>query len=248
MRNFLLFTIYAPLASWGDIAVGEARGSWDRPSRSAILGLIAGALGLTRDDETAHGALDAGYGIAVRLDARGAPLVDYHTAQTVSASAVRRQAPATRGAALRAAERETILSRRTYYQDALATIAVWTRNEAHWPLDALAAALRSPRFTPYAGRKANAVGAPFAPHVVLASTIAEALAQRADPVPSGIDGRLLRPRAGWGREVMHDICEFDSGLGETRRVVRRDGSPDRSRWLFAERVAVVGVLPSRESI
>ena len=30
MTGFLLFTLYAPLASWGEIAVGETRGSWDR--------------------------------------------------------------------------------------------------------------------------------------------------------------------------------------------------------------------------
>ncbi|HEV2643569.1 MAG TPA: CRISPR-associated protein Cas5, partial [Candidatus Elarobacter sp.] len=78
MTDFLLFTLYAPLSSWGDIAVGEMRGTWDRPSRSAVLGLVAAALGLLRDDQAAQEALDGGFGVATRLDASGAPSADYH--------------------------------------------------------------------------------------------------------------------------------------------------------------------------
>jgi CRISPR system Cascade subunit CasD len=40
----------APLASFGAIAVGQCRPSWDRPAKSAALGLVAGALGLDRSD------------------------------------------------------------------------------------------------------------------------------------------------------------------------------------------------------
>lgn len=112
MTDFLLFTLYAPLASWGDIAVGESRGSWDRPSRSAVLGLLGAALGIMREDQAAHEQLQAGYGVAVRADAVGATLSDYHTAQTVAASAVRKARPRTRAELLACADRETILSRR----------------------------------------------------------------------------------------------------------------------------------------
>ena len=57
MARFLTLTFAAPLASFGAIAVGERRPSWDRPGKSAALGLIAGALGLDRSDEDAHRAL-----------------------------------------------------------------------------------------------------------------------------------------------------------------------------------------------
>lgn len=241
MTEFLLFTLYAPLASWGEIAVGEVRGSWDRPSRSAVLGLVAAALGIVREDQEAHDALDEGYGVAVRLDAAGAPLSDYHTAQTVAASTVRKARPRTRAALLAAGEPETILSRRAYRQDALATIALWARPGARWPLAALAGALRRPAFVLYAGRKANALGAPLAPEVVAASTLAAALERRAPP-PAALAAERLRPGSGWGREVAHDPCEgFASGLIPQRRQVRRDAAPQRSRWQFAERVVEIGV-------
>ena len=55
------FTFAAPLASFGAIAVGESRPSWDRPAKSAALGLVAGALGLDRSDADAHRALAEGY-------------------------------------------------------------------------------------------------------------------------------------------------------------------------------------------
>ena len=37
MPEFLTFVLAAPLAAMGEIAVGERRGTWDRPGRSAVL-------------------------------------------------------------------------------------------------------------------------------------------------------------------------------------------------------------------
>jgi CRISPR system Cascade subunit CasD len=245
VKSFLLFSIYAPLSSWGDIAVGEARGSWDRPSRSAVLGLLAAALGITREDQDAHDALDEQYGMAVRLDAAGTPMTDYHTAQTVGAVAVRTAKPATRAALLAAGEHETILSRRAYRQDALATAALWERGVSRWTLAELASALRAPTFVLYAGRKANALGLPLGPQLAEADTLAAALRAR-PPLPAELDDRAtraLRPRHGWGSEVAHDPCQgFESGLDARRVVTRRDARAHRVRWQFAERAVEMGHL------
>lgn len=244
MTAFLLLTLYAPLASWGEIAVGEERGSWDRPSRSAVLGLFAAALGIERGDQAGHDALEAGYGLGVRLDAPGVPLTDYHTAQTVAAAALRRRPPATRAALLEAGERQTVLSRRGYRQDALATVAVWPTAAARWSLDELAAALRAPAFALFAGRKSNPFGLPVHPEIVTSDTLAGALARR-PPVPPELGSAIarIRPRQGWGREVAHDPCtQFPSGLRELRREVRRDAAPQRGRWQFAERVVEIGEI------
>lgn len=248
MTEFLLFTLYAPLSSWGEIAVGEMRGSWDRPGRSAMLGFVAAALGLVREDREAHDALDTGYGVAVRLDAPGTVLSDYHTAQTVAASAVKKHRPASRAELLGAGDHETILSRRAYRQDALVTVLLWARPGARWTLGELAEALRHPAFVLYAGRKANPVGLPLAPETITASTLADAFRRRTDdrmrragfPV-----GRLVRSHR---VEVSHDRCDgFDSGLEPLRREVRRDAAPDRERWQFTERVVEVGMLAASAS-
>lgn len=252
MTDFLLFTLYAPLASWGDIAVGESRGSWDRPSRSAVLGLLGAALGIVRDDQASHDVLDAGYGMAVRLDASGAPLSDYHTAQTVAASAVKKRQPRTRAALLSSGDHETILSRRIYRQDALATVVLWVRGgaPARWTLEQLEQALRRPAFLLYAGRKANALGAPLDPEVISADTIARAFERRA-PAPRGFDASSLIGAGQWGREVAHDPIHprdgFSSGLLPFRRDVRRDVPTHRARWQFGERVVEIGLLGSGPS-
>lgn len=247
MTEFLLLTLYAPLTSWGDIAVGEFRGSWDRPSRSAVLGLVAAALGIEREDQDAHDALDGGYGLAVRADLVGAPLVDYHTAQTVDATTVQKRKPATRAELLDVRDRQTILSRRTYRQDALSTAAMWAREGARWPLDALREALSHPRFVLYAGRKANVFGLPLDPRVEEAETLAAALARRPSAFGAleALDTDQWRPAPPQELEVSHDPCDgFQSGLRPLRRDIRRDGSAHRGRWHFAERVVEVGVMPT----
>lgn len=240
MTEFLVFTLYAPLASWGEITVGESRGSWDRPSRSAILGLLAAALGITRERQDDHDALNAGYGLGVRLDAAGTPLSDYHTAQTVAAALVKKHRPVTRAALLAAGERETILSRRAYRQDAAVTAALWSKRGARWTLPEMAAALQRPAFVLYAGRKANVFGWPLAPEVLVAETLSQALGRRSVP-PYLQTG--LRPRGGWGQEVAHDPCEegVRSGLTVLRHETRRDAGAQRERWQFAERTVVIGL-------
>lgn len=244
MTDFLLLTLYSPLASWGDIALGELRGTWDRPSRSAVLGLVAAALGLERSDQGAHDALDQGYGVAVRLDRPGTAMVDYHTVQTVRAAAVRRAPGRSRGELLALGEPETMLTQRAYREDALATAALWARADAPQPLADLAEALRRPRFVLYAGRKANPLGLPLHPELVAADSLAAAFAGRA--AVAGLDWPL-RLRSAGVPEISHDPCEgFSSGLRTVRREVRRDAGAHRGRWQFAERSVEVAV-PTIES-
>src|SRR5947199_10464826 len=81
MSEIVVFMLWAPLAAMGDMAVGERRAGFDRPGRSAVLGMVAAALGLDRADETAHAVLDRGYLMAQRVLHRGELLQDYHTVQ-----------------------------------------------------------------------------------------------------------------------------------------------------------------------
>src|SRR4051794_31408461 len=94
----VVFTLFAPIAAMGDVAVGERRAGFHRPGRSAVPRLGAAALGLDRGDEAAHSALDAAYLLALRLLARGTLLQDYHTVRAPPAD--RKTRWATRRAAL----------------------------------------------------------------------------------------------------------------------------------------------------
>lgn len=246
MTSFLLFTIHAPLASWGDIAVGEWRGSWDRPSRSAIIGLLGAALGVARHDADGQRALRDDYRIGVRGDALGTPMQDYHTMQTVAKSNLKKNAPTSRAELLSFSPKETVLSRREYRQGVVCTIAVWAVAEARWPLADIAVALQSPVYSLYAGRRSNPLGLPVRPSVTEATTLAEAFSSRT-PLPDNTPSELqmLRPRQGWGAEVAHDHCDgFESGLvAPFRRLLRRDVPVNRTGWLFEERIMLIGMLP-----
>jgi CRISPR system Cascade subunit CasD len=239
---FLRFSLYAPLASWGEHAVGEIRGSWDRPSRSAVLGLLAAALGITRDEEARHASLDVSIGIAVRVLADGTTLIDYHTTQNPKENLVKKRRPSTRREALAMAEPETALSRRWLRQDALSVVVLWQRPHPTVTLEQLRTALRDPVFTLYAGRKANAFGLPLAPTLVEAESLGDAV-RDIPALPEGFE--RLRPPGGWGNQVSHDACEgFPSGLAPLQSVVRRDGAPVRSRWHFSNRTLYVGQISS----
>ena len=249
MTAFLVFTIQAPLASWGDIAVGEWRGSWDRPSRSATLGVLGAALGIQRNDREGQSALRDGYRLAVRADNVGTVMQDYHTMQSIPQNFVKKHALRTRAAlwTLDKEERQTILSRREYRQNSLYTVTIWATSVAKWSLQELAEALRRPVYALYAGRRSNPVGLPLRPEVVEADTLADVFQHRST-LPAELSDalRALKPQKGWGLEVAHDPCEtFESGLEASHQshVVRRDVPGDRERWLFDERLVTVARLP-----
>ena len=262
MSTFLTFSIYAPLASWGEVAVGEVRDSLERPTRSAVLGMLAAALGVDRSDAAAHSALERGYGVAVRALEAGVPMRDYHTTQTASAAAVKKHRPSTRRELLACVEPEapeTIVSTRTYRQGALALIVVWARpgDAARWSLVELATALGTPHYVPYAGRKANALGLPTGAEVVESESLAAAvwaaearLVERLQALTNAGSGWLHR-RSTWSHEVHHDRPEADgvaAGTLDLRMMVtQRDVVADRGRWQFSERQVQVSNLRSEEA-
>lgn len=232
MPHYLVFTLHAPIAAFGGIAVGERRPGWDRPARSAIMGLLAASLGIDRTKEEEQLALDRGYGFATRTDAAGRVFADYHTAQ-VPASSRKRQRLPTRAAELAERDLETVLTRREYRTDALHMVALWEHDGAPHTLEALAAALRAPVYVPYVGRKSCPLGLPLAPLLVEATDPPAAFGARASAaaLPEQRLRRALRAEAG--------VVAMDAeaaGTQDIQRIERRrDQLASRSRWQFALR-------------
>jgi CRISPR system Cascade subunit CasD len=235
MPEFLTFALAAPLAAMGEIAVGERRSSWDRPGRSAVLGLIAACLGLTREDETAHDALETGYGLALRVQHVGPLLPNYHTAQVPPARRGRHFA--TRAEELSAPDLETILSRRDYRTDVVALAALWCRSSARWSLSEIAAALHAPHYAPYFGRKSCPLMLPFAPHRTETVDPVAALAGRANGGAEP-ERQLVRLRSA-AVVTMTAADARDFGLPIQRVEIRRDALASRRRWQFALREEAV---------
>jgi CRISPR system Cascade subunit CasD len=192
-HEYLLFRLSGPLSAWGEIAVGERRSSWPRPSKSAVLGLVAAALGYDRYDAPAHGELNDGLHFAVRVDtpfrSRSSglamedglkPLRDFHTAEfppqiLVKEIDEKQSHSVTRAdhlAAIKANKDRRInpvLSERWYWINMAATVALWPTGKVTPPLLAeIAEALREPTFALYLGRKSCPLGRPLFPRIVLA--------------------------------------------------------------------------------
>jgi len=257
MREYLVFQLYGALASWGDIAVGETRPSASTPGKSAVLGLIAAALGIPRPDtatteddrtrlERQHSALAHAYGLAVCVQVPGIPLTDYHTAQVPSSGAGRnRKVFATRRDELTwqpRADLNTILSRREYRQDAFAVCALWSREDAPYTLADIRDKLLEPRFPLYLGRKACPPALPLKPALQLARTLEDALAtvDWHDVLRGLWDENtadfLNRKYRREGASLRWDAdAETDIPPEQTDILTRRDLPLSRRRWQFAVR-------------
>ncbi|MGB3501845.1 MAG: type I-E CRISPR-associated protein Cas5/CasD [Mesorhizobium sp.] len=216
MQSCLVFSLAASLGAMGELAGHERRGSLVWPARSAVLGMLGAALGIRRDGD--FSALDA-LVIDVAIFDAGAPLRDYHTAQTVPSAVVK--TPNSRPEALRDAGRErtnTTITLRDYRAGVLYGVAV--RGEG---LEALASALATPRFTLYLGRKSCPLAAPTGARIVQAETVEAALAHIVVPGwrMTGRDQKSVTARtlvtSDPSGELVHDVAV------------------DRQRWHFAPR-------------
>jgi len=259
--NYLLFRLYGPMASWGEIAVGESRHSAIYPGKSALLGLMAAALGIRRDEEQRQAALAAGYRFAVKVLNAGHPLRDYHTAQ--APDSVGKFVYRTRRDELVVGKERlgTILSSREYRCDALVLVAVVAENGAPYSLEEIRMALLKPRFHLYLGRKSCPVAAPLNPQVRDAVGFGDAL----DTYPYGalfvskylfkkaekevVDGAAIADSSlltgmswddervfAYGNQPVRYYWEGDAGdLVSQQSLTRHDQPLSRARWQFTQR-------------
>ncbi|MEI8571112.1 type I-E CRISPR-associated protein Cas5/CasD [Methylomonas sp. LW13] len=249
--DLLLFRLYGPMASWGEIAVGESRHSANYPSKSAILGLVGAALGIERSDEAQQASLQNGYQVAVEVFSTGQLLRDYHTAQ-VPDSAGKFVYRTRRDELVLGKERlGTILSSREYRSDALAVVALRALPDAPFSLIQIEEKLRKPVFHLYLGRKSCPLAAPLHPQLLTeqADLLSAFKAYLHKPLlpHKEADGALGQPdkqdaywlNAGgerhyyWEGEPDDFAKDIDLQLRQTR--VRHDQPLSRKRWQFAPR-------------
>ncbi len=260
-REYLLFCLSGPLSAWGEIAVGERRSSWPRPSKSAVLGLVAAALGYDRQDASAHAALNDGLSLAVRVDIplheRGSswgreeglkPLRDYHTAQVPSAMKGKRWF--TRAQELSENKLNTILSDRWYWINMTATVALWWIEGGSAPaLTEVAEALKEPVFALYLGRKACPLGQPLSPGLVQADSILSAFAgfdvlegeKRARALPAKYSAAVRVIYTALAAKAGSEIWADAAAMPQDERLIvhsRRDSIRDRRSWTFSDRPEV----------
>lgn len=259
--DYLLFRLYGPLASWGEIAIGESRHSAAYPGKSALLGLLAAALGIRRDEEERQRLLAEGYRFAVKVISSGYLLRDYHTTQ-VPDSAGKARYLTRREELVKGKDRlGTVLSSRENRSDGMYVVAVQIKENAPYTLHDLCDALHKPKFHLYLGRKSNPLAAPLNPQILSAEGFKSALdgyrygplyltdnllrfAERESPGKPLVEAPSL---AGLSREDGYALnngkkpaCYYWEGettdLTAQQILTRHDQPLSRARWQFTQRV------------
>lgn len=253
MTAFLLLTLAAPMASFGDVAVGERRPSGDRPTKSQIVGLVAAALGIPRTDDDRQSALAAALGYAVKVEDAGLLASDYHTAMAAKGASIRRRSKshgplATRRDELACDDLKTILSMREYRSAVLATVVLWLRQSAPATLEGMRDAFFKPSFSLCLGRKAFPLMLPLRPLIVTADTVESAIAdyyhQRSDKLRrfelDWLQSRLPRRTA---HAALFADADAPTRLATLGTTMRRDLPETRGKWRFNLRTELALKLP-----
>ncbi len=238
MSDFLLFQLYGAMAAWGDIAVGEQRPTTSHPSKSAVLGLLAAAQGIRRDEDDKQAALAQDYGFAVRVDSTGVMLRDYHTSQVPKNTKKLKYFHSRRDELAHKAALGTVLSSRDYRCDGFYTVCLWHKNTSTSSLSSLQAALEKPRFTLYLGRKSCPLALPLRAHIIAAQSIEQAL----QTFDKNREDGLLDFERETGLNVMRvsppELYWEDTDLAHTpplHTTPRNDRPLSRRRWEFGKR-------------
>ncbi|MET9254616.1 type I-E CRISPR-associated protein Cas5/CasD [Streptomyces sp. NPDC003717] len=197
MTGFLL-QVGGPMQSWGEHSSFNDRDTVSHPTRSGLIGMIASALGIPREDAVTAAAEVTGADVSstrfgqlgalrftIRHDRPGTRLRDFHTIG--GGLPAHRTVPTAKGGR-RSPGLGTIVSERHYLADAVFTIAVTAAGapDAARLTAACAQALAAPHWPLHLGRRSCPPGAVF----VLATDIADPVADLLTAVP------LARPRPG----------------------------------------------------
>ncbi len=232
MTKHLVFRLYGPMASWGDVAVGTYRPTFDHPSKSAVMGLLAAAIGIRRDEDVKLRKLTESYDFAVRVDASGMMLRDYHTSQVPSSGSGRNKKYfATRKDELAASQKDmkTILSMRDYYCDAAYSVCLWSKSDdVPYSLENLAQKLKEPEFVLYLGRKSCPLAMPVDAKVVSGVNIQDVFGTMK------IDTLLGNLQKDDSMRLYWEGGQ-NAGVPAMHTITRRDDPLSRRRWQFADR-------------
>lgn len=243
MGRYLVFQLYGPMASWGLEAPGEVRHTSPTPTKSAILGLLAAALGIHRDESARLSELAQNCEFIVCGSQNGKWARDYHTVQVP-----RKEAKTTYSTRREELSQKSLLNTlvtvRDYFSDAWWVVAVRVISGQVELLERLQSALQQPKFVLYLGRKSFPLALPLCPEI-MEGTAGEILARARQEYEEKlktlhINYSPLEPICFW--EGTHE------GLSESFLLRRRDVPVNRKNWQFEEREVKQGRVAWEEDL
>ena len=235
MKECLLFQIYGPMASWGQIAVGDQRPSDSHPTKSAILGLISASLGIKREEEEINRDINNSYGLAIRTDIQGTLVQDFHTVEVPSSTSLKAFPHKTRFDEIKAlrAQDNPVVSKREYWCDSFHLVGIWERENTPFSLEKIKKALEYPKFNLSLGRKSCPISLPLMPEIHEGETLKEVFNKY-----EGNEALTLFTKQWYVRENVLWFWDEDwenPGFESYIKTVRRDVSTSKDRWHFSER-------------
>jgi len=243
--KYLLFQCYAPLVSWGTIAIGGERLTFRHPKKSTVIGLIAAALGIKREEEEKNMELTQSIGFAAKVLSSGTILNDFHTVQIPKPNKNIFFNTRKEELEYNKLKIKTVLSNREYLCDALSIVAIWLKDD-NFKISSLRKALRYPVFSLYIGRKSCTPALPLNPLVFERDTLKKALDSYKINFPLYINfnsDNIIKKRIGnFHRSVLEENiisyywekCDH-SGLTAMQKNIRYDVPTSRKRWQFTYR-------------
>lgn len=225
MMATLLLRLAAPLQSWGADSKFEIRKTEREPTKSGVIGLLAAALGLRRDDAAGLQPL-CGLRFGVRVDREGALLVDFHTAGNPTPQQV--QAARRKGKAPDA----PYVTRRHYLADAVFLVGLESEDEAL--LQNLAWALGHPVYPLFLGRRS------------CPPTLPLCLGLRPLPLEAALRAEPMQASAPAKQEThCRLVLDADPGRPDAapRRDLPRSFSPIHRQYAYRAAVEREAVLP-----
>lgn len=215
MTRAVALRLEGPMQAWGGPVAGDDRPTRDAPTKSGVLGLVAGALGIDRADVAQIRALHDGLGLVVRTDLGGALGVDFQTIESVpNADGKLRKNP--------------VISRRAYLYDAAFTVLLVERPGLQTPLEEIAHALRFPKYLPFLGRRACPPASPVLIGDVHKGPTWQSILDTIKPT------RPKLPERPGALEILADADLVEPGSGVVERRVR-DVTAGTSARFFDER-------------
>lgn len=131
----LLLRLAGPLQAWGNDSKFETRRTAKEPSKSGVMGILAAALGLRRDDDI---SVLSELRFGVRIDREGILVRDFHTVHS---------------------EKAPYITYRDYLSDAVFLVGIESDDERL--IEQLYDAVTHPVYPLYLGRRACAPEVPF---------------------------------------------------------------------------------------
>ena len=160
----IVFTLFAPMQSWGVDGRFSIRFTGKEPSKSAIIGLISSAMGSNSQDTTNE--LN-NLRFAVRTDWAGGIIEDYHTAGgDLNAKHYvknKNKYKLKDASFVKKGRRQSVVTHREYLNDSMFTVAI---EGDVGLLQRIVDAFKKPKWHLYLGRKSCPLGFPVVPKMV----------------------------------------------------------------------------------